>query len=251
MKKRQAYAFIFLLALFAIVAMCQYRSGEAMGNGSLQPLKTIAHVLENHGVTIRQWTVYTREYAHDIENDAAFFKKLAELKKANRAFHWSFDTNHHLKKATGTYQHPFFQEKIQLIMTVVNNKPQTYILYEVKGLNWNDEIWKEVVEKIGKKSNQLFVKQPTFFTCIQGDFSDNMKGGLFDYASHLLREFQAKPVESLQEESLVSLSAYTGQWENVLPTSSDHPMNLQLALRERLGGTTSVVVGTPIITIEY
>jgi hypothetical protein len=250
MKKGRVYAFAFLLALFAIAGMCQYKSGEAMGNGSLQPLETMARVLKNNGATIQQWTVYTREYAHDIQNDAAFFKKLAELKKENRAFHWSFDTNHHLKKAIGTHQHPFFQEKIQLIMTVTNNKPQTYILYEVIGLNWNDKIRKEVVEKIGKKSKQLFVKQPTFFTCIEGDFSDNMKGGLLDYALHLLHEFQARPVESLQEESLVSLSAYTGQWENVLPTSS-HPMNLQLALRERLGGKTTVVIGTPIITVEY
>ncbi|BDG45252.1 YwmB family TATA-box binding protein [Saccharococcus caldoxylosilyticus] len=250
MKKGQACAFTFLLALFVILGMCQYKSGEAMGNGSLQPVKTIARVLENNGADIRQWTVYTREYAHYIENDAAFFKKLEELKKENRAFHWSFDTNHHMQKATGTYQHPFFQEKIQLVRTVTNNQSQTYILYEVKGLHWNQKIWKEVVEKIEKKSKQLFVKQPTFFTCIEGDFSDNMESGLFDYALHLSREFQATPVESLQEESLVSLSAYTGQWENVLPTNN-HPMNLQIALRERLGGKTTIVIGTPIITIEY
>ncbi len=78
-----------------------------------------------------------------------------------------------------------------------------------------------------------------------------MEGGLFDQASQLLRDFQATPVEWLREESLVSLSAYTGQWKNVLPAANHQPINLQLALRERLGGKTRVVAGTPIITIEY
>ncbi|WP_374719846.1 YwmB family TATA-box binding protein [Parageobacillus toebii] len=253
MKKRQMRPLIFLwTSLFImIIGMCQYSSGEAMGNESLQPLKTIARVLEDNEVEIEQWTVYTREYAQHIRNDATFFKKLDELKNENRAFHWHLEANHHMKKATGIYNRPFFQEKIQLVMTDTKDKPQTYILYEVKGVGWSEKKWKEIVETIEKKSSQLFVKQPTFFTCIKGDFSDNMEGGLFYNALHLLSEFQATPVESLQEESFVSLSAYTGQWENALPTSKHQPMNIQLALRERLGGKTAVVIGTPIITIEY
>jgi hypothetical protein len=253
MKKRQGRPLIFLWTLLLIMIMgtCQYSSGEAVGNESLQPLKTIARVLQDNKTEIEQWTVYTREYAQYIQNDAAFFKKLDELKNENRTFRWYLDTNHHMKKATGLSKHPFFQEKIQLVMTVTKDKPQTYILYEVIGLGWSEKKWKEIVGTIVKKSNQLFVKQPTFFACIKGEFSDNMKGGLFYNALHLLREFQATPVESLREESFVSLSAYTGQWKNVLPTDDYQPMNIQLALRERLGGKTTVVVGTPIITIEY
>lgn len=249
--KKQAHPFIFLLALlFIIVGMFQYLPGEAMGNESLRPLRTIARVLQNNGIEPKQWIVYTREYSQQIQNDAAFFQKLDELKRGNRAFRWSFEANHDMKKATGIYQHPFFQEKIQLIMTVTKDKPQTYILYEAKGLHWSEKKWEEAAKVIEKKTHQLFVKQPTFFTCMNGEFSGNMEGGLFHNALHLLREFQATPIESLQEESFVSLSAYTEQWDNVLPTK-DHPMNIQLALRERLGGKISIVVGTPIITIEY
>lgn len=249
--KKQAYPFIFLLALlFMIVGTCRYSPGEAAGDESLRPLRTIARVLQNNGIEPKQWIVYTREYSQQIQNDAAFFQKLDELKRENRAFRWSFEANHHMKKATGIYKRPFFQEKIQLIMTATKDKPQTYILYEAKGLNWSEKKWEEAAKVIERKTHQLFVKQPTFFTCMNGEFSGNMKGGLFHNALHLLREFQATPVESLQEESLVSLSAYTEQWDSVLPTN-DHPMNIQLALRERLGGKTSIVVGTPIITIEY
>lgn len=250
--KKQAHPFIFLLVLLFImvVGTCRYSSGEAAGNESLQTLRTIARVFHNNGIEPKQWTVYTREYSRQIQNDAAFFQKLDELKRENQAFRWSFEVARHMKKVTGIYKRPFFQEKIQLIMTATKDKPQTYILYEVKGLHWSEKIGEEATKAIEKKSNQLFVKQPTFFTCMNGEFSGNMKGGLFHNALHLLREFQATPVESLQEESLVSLSAYTEQWESVLLTN-DHPMNIQLALRERLGGKTSIVVGTPIITIEY
>ncbi|UOE76510.1 YwmB family TATA-box binding protein [Parageobacillus thermoglucosidasius] len=250
--KKQAHSFIFFMALLfiMIIGTCRYSFGEAAGNESLRPLRTAAHIFQNNGIETKQWTVYTREYSRQIQNDAAFFKKLDELKRENRAFRWALEENHHMKKATGIYKHPFFQEKIQLIMTATKDKPQTYILYEAKGQHWSEKKWEEAEKAIERTSKQLFVKQPTFFTCMNGEFSGNMKGGLFHNALHLLREFQATPVESLREDSLVSLSAYTEQWGNILPTN-DHPMNIQLALRERLGGKTSIVVGTPIITIEY
>jgi hypothetical protein len=67
----------------------------------------------------------------------------------------------------------------------------------------------------------------------------------------LLRAFNAKPVESLVEESFISVSAYTGLWKEALQTKKQE-MNLQIALRKtRMGGQTTIVVGTPIITSEY
>ncbi|HWO98815.1 MAG TPA: YwmB family TATA-box binding protein, partial [Bacillus sp. (in: firmicutes)] len=67
----------------------------------------------------------------------------------------------------------------------------------------------------------------------------------------LLNEFRAEPRESLVEESFVSMSAYTEMWEEALPTEQ-HRMNLQIGMRKMgMGGETTLVVGTPIITSEY
>lgn len=225
--------------------------GEAKGNEPLQEMNTMARVLQENGVSIQQWTIYTREYAQTIENDSAFVKKVDELKQTFPTFQWTVDKDEHVQKATGIYEHSSMQEKIQLVTTVANEKPQTYILYELKGFGWSEKTWKIIGNMINQKLSQLFTKQPAFFSCVKGEFNDKMKGVLLKQAYHLLHEFKAKPVEALEEETFVSISAYTGQWKNVLPTKT-HPMNIQLALRKTgLGGRTTVVVGTPIITIEY
>jgi hypothetical protein len=251
MKMKQKPSTLFAILLAIMMFMYQYSFGEAKGKEPLQEMKTMAHVLQKNSAHIQEWTIYTREYTPTIKDDAAFLKKFNELKRDYPSFQWRLETDQHVQKATGLYEHSSIQEKIQLVTTVTKEKPQTYILYEVKGFSWSEKVWKEVSEKIRQKSSQLFIKQPAFFSCIKGEFSDKMKGVLLKRAYHLLHEFEATPVEALREETFVSISAYTGQWENVLPTKT-HPMNIQLALRkEGLGGKTTVVVGTPIITIEY
>ncbi|WP_324698706.1 YwmB family TATA-box binding protein [Geobacillus sp. FSL W8-0032] len=245
-------AWLAALVLTGLVwAGWQNRTEGARGDEWSKPLETIAQTLKRHGASLDRWVVYTREYAHDIENDADFFKKMAELKRQNRSFRWSLVRTSHGPKAIGINERPFFREQIQLVMTVTNGGPQTYLLYEAAGSAWSEARWKEAAQRIQTKTSELFVNNPTFFACMEGEFSGNMKGGLFDQASQLLHDLQATPVEWLKEESLVSLSAYTGQWKNVLPAANHQSINLQLAMRERLGGKTRVVVGTPIITIEY
>ncbi|MGJ3223031.1 YwmB family TATA-box binding protein [Geobacillus sp. LEMMY01] len=251
MRKNPICWLMALAAAVLLLAAGQYRTEGARGNEWSEPLEMMAHTLAQHGASLGRWVVYTREYAHDIQNDADFFKKMAEFKQTYRSFRWTFHQTSHWQKVIGTNEHSFFREQIQLVMTVTNGTPQTYILYEATGPTWSQAGWKEAAQHIQKTTNGLFVNHSTFFACIEGEFSGNMEGGLFDQASQLLRDFQATPVEWLREESLVSLSAYTGQWKNVLPAANHQPINLQLALRERLGGKTRVVAGTPIITIEY
>ncbi|MED4869811.1 YwmB family TATA-box binding protein [Geobacillus stearothermophilus] len=251
MRKNRMKWLLALMLASLFFAAWQYRTEGAQGDEWSKPMETMTHTLAQHGASLGRWVIYTREYAHDIQNDADFFKKMAELKQTYRSFHWSFAKSGHWQKAIGKNEHAFFQEQIQLVMTVTNGTPQTYILYEATGPKWSRIGWKEAARQIQMKTNGLFVNDPTFYACIEGEFNGNMKGGLFDQASRLVRDFQAKPVEWLREESFVSLSAYTGQWKNVLPAAKQQPINLQLALRERLGGKTRVVVGTPIITIEY
>ncbi|MEW8972031.1 MAG: YwmB family TATA-box binding protein, partial [Mesobacillus sp.] len=66
-----------------------------------------------------------------------------------------------------------------------------------------------------------------------------------------LKAFQAEEVEGAEEESFISTSAVSPLFDKSL--SNDHEMNMQLGLRktDRLGAKTTLVVGTPIITIEY
>lgn len=245
MKKTWVAMTIFLIFIVG------HSFSKAQEKEPMKEINTIASVLQKNSASITEWTIYTREYAQTIENDSAFFKKMDELKRTFRAFQWTMEADHHVQRATGIYEHSSMREKIQLVTTVANKKPQTYILYELKGFGWSETVQKNIGQLISQRSSQLFTKQPAFFSCVKGEFNGKMKGVLLKQAYHLLHAFNAAPVEALTEEAFVSVSAYTGQWENVLPTNT-HPINIQLALRKTgLGGRTTVVVGTPIITIEY
>ncbi|HZG58991.1 MAG TPA: YwmB family TATA-box binding protein [Anoxybacillus sp.] len=249
MKKIKMMIMVFMLSTIAI--MHQYPLGEAKGKEPFTEIKTMAHVLQQNGAKIEEWVIYTREYSQTVKDHATFLQKANELKEKLHSFQWTVKKDNDIWKATGLYEHSSIKEKIQLVMTVTNKKPQTYILYEVKGFGWSDANSITFFEEIGKNLSKIFVKEPTFFSCVKGEFSDKMKGVLLNQANHLLAEFQAKPVEALQEKTFVSVSAYTERWENALP-STNQLMNIQLALRTTgLGEKTTVVVGTPIITIEY
>jgi TATA-box binding len=248
---KQIKTIIIVFMLSAIAIMYQYSLSEAKGKEPFTEIKEMARVLQQNGAKIQEWVIYTREYSQTVKDHATFLQKANELKEKHHQFQWTVKKDKNIWKATGLYEHSSVKEKIQLIMTVTNKKPQTYILYEVKGFGWSEANSKAVLGAIRKNLSKIFVKEPTFFSCVKGEFSDKMKGVLFNKANHLLAEFQAKSIEALQEETFVSVSAYTEQWENALP-SANQLMNIQLALRTTgLGEKTTVVVGTPIITIEY
>jgi hypothetical protein len=67
-------------------------------------------------------------------------------------------------------------------------------------------------------------------------------------ASDLMEIFDAKEIEALKEDNFMSVSANSPMFSD----SIGRDMNLQIGIRsEGLGGKTTIVVGTPIITIEY
>ncbi|RAK20423.1 TATA-box binding protein [Anoxybacillus vitaminiphilus] len=242
---------IIVLMLSAIAIMHQYSLGKAKGKEPFTEIKTMARVLQQNGAKIEEWVIYTREYSQTVKDHATFLHKANELKEKHHQFQWTVKKDNDIWKATGLYEHSSVKETIQLVMTVTNKKPQTYILYEAKGFGWSDANSKAILEEIKQNLSKIFVKEPSLFSCVKGEFSDKMKGVLFNKANHFLAEFQAKPFEALQEETFVSISAYTELWGNALP-GKNQLMNIQLALRNTgLGEKTTIVVGTPIITIEY
>ena len=68
----------------------------------------------------------------------------------------------------------------------------------------------------------------------------------------LLQAFQAKEMEIVKrEDSFIDNSLFTIVLEDDSNGETEE-MNLQLGLRKQgMGGKTTIVVGTPIITIEY
>ncbi|MDD9313984.1 YwmB family TATA-box binding protein [Cytobacillus firmus] len=94
-------------------------------------------------------------------------------------------------------------------------------------------------------------KHNLYFT-VKSKLKPDQHQKLSDKANNILEKLSAQPVEQLVEENFVSVSAYKNSWENFLPTRNNEKMNLQLGLRNNQEDKLiSIIIGSPIITIEY
>ncbi|MFY0544209.1 YwmB family TATA-box binding protein [Brevibacillus sp. H7] len=128
---------------------------------------------------------------------------------------------------------------------------QAYLVFQMKGSTTT----LPYIEKI-QSTAAAALKQagliPQFSTCIRGMYSDKMsvdqqEGKILS----IFRALQAKELERLQDESVVSISGYTRAWEPFIALN-DQKMNLQVAThRDTQSDGTWITVGTPIITAEY
>lgn len=143
--------------------------------------------------------------------------------------------------------------KEQIIYVAYPHKDQlkTYLIYVIEGENWEPELMNNYAPSIQTKIGTMFDKYPQIFSCAKGQSGGKIDGVLYNQALNILKDFSADPIESLQEEAFVSVSAYTENWKNSIPEKNKE-MNIQIALRNQgLGASTTVVIGTPIITSEY
>jgi hypothetical protein len=240
-----AFTFIFSLLLV--------EKNESMALGESQQLLQIVDVMQNNGASVEEWYLYSREQLPSIRDFQTFKKTVDNYREKTGRFQWKINKEKDRWTAVGTYidTENDYEEKIKLVTTLKNHDPLTYILFSVHGYGWNKKEWNSFMSSFQKTRNDIFRENPIFFTCVKGEISDNMESVLYNSVEKWLKNFQATPVEWLDEKTFVSVSAYTEQWENALPTDRDQ-INLQIALRkEGIGGKTTMVVGTPIITVEY
>jgi hypothetical protein len=103
-------------------------------------------------------------------------------------------------------------------------------------------------DQVKNRLSNIFRGNPTIFSGMKGSISDKMDKAVPTIASDLMEIFDAKEIEALKEDNFMSVSANSPMFSD----SIGRDMNLQIGIRsEGLGGKTTIVVGTPIITIEY
>lgn len=242
----------FILSIFGIIGFIVLQAGnKTTVADAKQELVTIASVYNNENILITGWSLYARESLEKIsdQKDARSLAKEMQTKLPDWIWTSSTDSDHGEIIATSTTAG--VQEKIKIISTDINGRPNTYILYEVRGQSWNKDTETFLNDALPSRLFDIFRGNTRTFSCIEGEINDKIKSALPVYKSELLEAFDAKEIEGLEEESFISVSAYSPLFDKSL--SSEHDMNMQLGLRktDRLGAKTTLVVGTPIITIEY
>lgn len=240
----------FLLFFVMVGGVIGFKTIEA--STEQDEIVTMVNILEQNDIEIEEWSIYTKERVNSVIDLASFDEKVNELQSLTKDFQWEFNKKRNVYKAIAVKtNNNKITEKITLASTHKNNKTFTYLIYEAKGVNWNSQNYQDFLPVYEDTKNYIFHGKPTNFSCVKGNFNDTIEEVLYDQARGLLNEFDAEIVELVNEEAFVSVTAYTEKWEQYLPANNGK-MNVQLALRKLgLGGKTTVVVGTPIITSEY
>ncbi|MBS4195841.1 YwmB family TATA-box binding protein [Lederbergia citri] len=208
-------------------------------------IQNLAKIVDKHHGKITGWSLYARESVYLLTEEKWLAKK-QELEDQFPNMKWK------LSKANGTYSihgfidHGPFSESIQ-ILSASNRQTTSYLIYEANGENWNPKF----AELTGKTVMHLFKENPKLFSCIKGEFSEELKEFVDHSLDGLLHSLHASEVESLKEKEFYSISAFSSLFAQTL-SFTNKQMNMQIGLRKNEMGTgTTFVVGTPILTIEY
>lgn len=241
---------VFILILFCIHISVSY----AESSRNHQKLEMMAEQLERHNFTLKKWTLYTRGNMGFSKDVNGYLDTVKKLQAKMPELQWSTEpvkVRGEWKVSGSKKNHDGSVERLTVIAYPHKKQYESYFIYAVEGTLFPENGFKKTERLFYEKAEKFARKKLNYFSCISGISDDRMKFGLYNEAHELVSSFSAVPIEELQEETFVSLSAYTALWDDAITTAQDK-MNLQIAVRtDGLGGRTTVTIGTPIITSEY
>jgi hypothetical protein len=244
MKNKTIYIVLFLVVGFFIFQQIGNRAVVSAGERD-SDLKKIVTVLKNENILLTEWSFYAREHWVNLKSADEVKEYARMLKQKYPNWEWSeSNTSQEWEVSAKSPTSNHHQELLQIMAT----HKDAYIVYRVSGKKWNHESESFFSsDQYKNRLNDIFHGMPTIFSCIKGEFGDKMYTSLPKTMNHLLKIFNAKEIEALKEEKFMSVTA-----ESPMFADSIKNRNLQIGVRaEGLGAKTTVVVGTPIITIEY
>lgn len=213
-------------------------------------LLEIISVLKDEEIHITQWSIYAREKIEDFQSLKEVKKYANALKEKFPNWQWTVNEDSSYWELSGTNPARGHKEYIKILASTTNT-PQTYMIYGLKGSHFNKESENFIKDQWSVTAFDIFRGNATIFTCVKGEFSDTINKTLPNSINRLLSLFQAEKIESLEEKDFISTSAYSPLFADSIK-NNDKEMNVQIGMRsEGLGARTTLVVGTPIITIEY
>lgn len=250
MKKKTA----FILTVLSIVgfAILFFGNKTTVASGELDLLKMVS-IFKGENILLNDWSLYAREHAVNLKSEAEVKEYVRKLQHEFPDWQWSENNTSQKWEATAlspTSKH--HKEMLQIMATHTNQPVDTYIVYRVSGKEWTKQTTSFfTTSQYKNRLTDIFLGKPTIFSCIKGEFSDKMDTVLPKKVNNLMKSFQAKEIEALKEDKFMSVTAHSPLFNESIQNKKNH-MNLQIGVRQQgLGAKTTIVVGTPIITIEY
>jgi hypothetical protein len=241
---------LFGIGLMMIVGLMAVMGTKMTAAGGGLDIVKIAGAFQTEDILLEEWSFYAREHLVDLKTENEVQEYVKELKAQFPDWDWStHETSDKWEVTAVSPTSKHHKEMLQIMATHTNQPVSAYIVYKVSGNEWNKEMESFFTENQFKsRLSDVFRGNPTIFSCMKGSVSDKIDTALPVVASELLEVFEAKEIEALKEDTFMSVTANSPLFSD----SIAQDMNLQIGIRsEGLGGKTTIVVGTPIITIEY
>ncbi|WP_071393307.1 YwmB family TATA-box binding protein [Bacillus tuaregi] len=238
---------LYVVVALSAVGMILLNMASAKGKEELDLFK-MAEVLEGEKIDINKWTLHARKSLENVQAQ----EKMKELSSEYSDMNWEISEDNEKWHAKAVMSEDNgINETLQILSTGEGNQMQSYLIYEITGEGWQKETKEFIEQVIVEKLSDIFHGKAIIFSCIFSEFGDKMNKSLPSHVNELLRAFEANEIETLEEDSFISTTAYTKLFSESFKGQSEE-MNLQLGVRNQgLGGKTTLVVGTPIITVEY
>ncbi|WP_045518743.1 YwmB family TATA-box binding protein [Neobacillus niacini] len=247
--KRKTKVLLIISVMIMVGWMAVLGSSMTRAADDLDLLK-IAGVFQTEDILLEEWSFYAREHLVDLNTEKEVQEYVKELQQKFPGWNWSTSKTSDKWEVTAvspTSKH--HTEMLQIMATHTIQPVNAYIVYRVSGNEWNKEMESFFTnDPLENRISDIFRGNPTIFSGMKGSISDKMDIAIPTIANDLLEVFDGKEIEALKEDTFMSVSANSPMFSD----SIAQDMNLQIGIRsEGLGGKTTIVVGTPIITIEY
>jgi hypothetical protein len=241
---------LFSISFLLIVGLIAVLGSRLTAASSEPDLVKIADAFQTEDILLEEWSYYAREHLVDLTTQKEVQEYVKELKQKFPDWDWSTSQTSEKWEVTAvspTSKH--HTEMLQIMATHTKQPVNAYIVYRVSGNEWNKEMESFFTkDQVKNRLSDIFRGNPTVFSGMKGSISDKMDKAVPTITSDLMEIFDAKEIEALKEDNFMSVSANSP----IFSDSIARDMNLQIGIRsEGLGAKTTIVVGTPIITIEY
>jgi hypothetical protein len=142
----------------------------------------------------------------------------------------------------------------QIVMTSMkfqSHAPQTVLVLRVERETKDLDDYSQSIKRVAETA-KLANSIPQISTCIKGLRADKMEDvALNEMVKNVFAKVKAKEIEGVRSELVTSVSGYSPLTKDYIVTNGKK-MNLQVAAHyDGHLGKTRVLVGSPIVTIEY
>lgn len=203
------------------------------------------------GYTINNWSVLDKEFrtADQLKGMAEQLNHTLSIEHATGTPDTQGDQVSYTLR--GTFQDGANVQLVLKTMKFQEHAPQTVLSISLDHETQDLSKYPQEINLV-RQTAAAAKSVPQISTCIKGLLADKMKNGDSNaLVNNVFRKVNAKEIEGVRSDLVTSVSGYSPQTKDYIFTNGSK-MNIQVAVHyDAYQGKTRVLVGSPIVTIEY